>query len=273
MPFRPNAFRTAFPTAATLPGLALLTALALPACAQSGADEEAEASADVAVEPAAAAEGKIDPNWAVREAKTPEGWPDPTPVGQVHLLRLPTYRAAVAERRPADADRGMNGAFGRLFRHIQAEDIPMTAPVEMTFDAPADDALGAPPIGRSAMTSMAFLYPSTEVGHTGPADSVKVVDVPAQDVVSIGVRGGMSGPRMTTAVQALEAWLDDHADTWKPTGEPRWLGYNSPMVPDWAKYAEVQMPVVRIDPGAASDNGDTAADNTPVDTPATQPAE
>ncbi|MEM9294698.1 MAG: hypothetical protein AAGA57_02760, partial [Planctomycetota bacterium] len=62
--------------AASLAITALLTALlAAPTTSAEPAGADAPAAADTPRE--------MDPNWLIREAKTPEGWPDPTPIGEV----------------------------------------------------------------------------------------------------------------------------------------------------------------------------------------------
>ena len=93
--------------------------------------------------------------WHIRSAALPEAWPELTPVGSVEVKSYPTYRAAVV--RGVDVRGGMEPMFMTLFDHISRRDIAMTAPVEMTYG----DA------SSSSMTSMAFLYRTTDLGATG----------------------------------------------------------------------------------------------------------
>ena len=44
------------------------------------------------------------------------------------------------------------------------------------------------------------------------------------------------------AVADLRDWLGRHPE-WKASGPPRVLAYNSPFLPFWMKYSEVQIPV------------------------------
>lgn len=169
----------------------------------------------------------------VNEAPVPEGWPALTPVDEIRVKQYPAYRAAVIA---TDQDKGGsdNGMFRPLFNHIKSKDIAMTAPVEMTYD----DAGNA--------DSMAFLYRTPDMGAAGPdADNpnVKVKDIPAMTALSIGVKGGYTHSRFADAVVQLNAWLAEN-NSYRATGEARYLGYNSPFVfPAYRRYGEVQIPI------------------------------
>jgi hypothetical protein len=96
---------------------------------------------------------------------------------------------------------------------------------------------------------MAFLYGKPTLGAAGadPADPVVVVeDAPETVVVSIGLRGGYDAATMNRGLERLRAWLAEHPE-WTEAGQPRSLAYNSPFVPWFAKYSEVQIPVARKD--------------------------
>ncbi len=175
--------------------------------------------------------------WYVREAEVPEGWPTLTPVGEVEVKQYPEYRAAVVE--DAGPDGGEQGSmFRTLFDHIKQNEIAMTAPVEMGYDASRPDTNT-----DREMRSMAFLYRSTEQGELDPDGQVVVRDLPAQTVASIGVRGGYTDERFNEHVATLDSWLEEHADAWERDGAPRYLGYNSPFVPAFMRYGEVQVPI------------------------------
>jgi len=63
----------------------------------------------------------------ISEAKLPVGFPAPGPVGEVIVKTYPAHRLArVRAERNND-----NGMFMQLFRHIERQEIAMTAPVEM----------------------------------------------------------------------------------------------------------------------------------------------
>ena len=66
------------------------------------------------------------------EAPVPVGWPAPTTVNELMVLDYPAYRLA---RAPMSGQMRTNNAFWKLFRHIESNQIPMTAPVETTYSA------------------------------------------------------------------------------------------------------------------------------------------
>ncbi len=164
------------------------------------------------------------------EADLPEGFPAPTPVGEVEIKQYPVYRAAVTENGSA--------AFWRLFAHIKQNGVAMTAPVEMRY---------APDSSRPVL--MAFLYEGPNQGQAGNDGSVTVRDEPAALVVSTGVRGAMTGKDLENAKNRIEQWLRKHVARYEPVGPPRVLGYNSPFVPRDAAYWEYQLPVREKDSG------------------------
>jgi hypothetical protein len=130
--------------------------------------------------------------------------------------------------------------FMKLFRHIERNEIAMTAPVEMSWQ----QAAGKEPV------AMAFLYAKPSIGAAGidPEDQrVVVEDIPEIKVVSIGLRGGYDRSTFDRGATRLEAWLKEHPE-WKAAGDLRTLAYNSPFVPGFAKYSEAQIP---IEPTAA----------------------
>lgn len=155
------------------------------------------------------------------EAPLPEGFPAYTPVGVIEVKEYPAYRKAVGP------------SFFPLFRHIQKQDIPMTAPVEMA-DAP-----------RNNDGAMAFLYQNTSVGEPGPIDGVEVTDTPATVVASLGLRGRMNQAAAGEARRRLEAWLADQSEYRAAGDEPfRLFGYNGPSVREADKYWEAQIRLV-----------------------------
>lgn len=167
----------------------------------------------------------------LREAELPKGFPEPTPVGQVELKSYPAYRLARTEM---SGLLGQNRAFFTLFEHISRKKIEMTVPVEMTYEEGESGWRGK---------SMAFLYGDLQIGSPGQTGRVNVVDVPAMQVVSIGLLGEFGPERVAWAEKHLQQWLHEHADRYRAAGKLRVLGYNSPMVPIERRYAEVQLPV------------------------------
>lgn len=168
------------------------------------------------------------------EAPLPEGWPAPSLPG---LVRLKTYlpiRAAWTEQGD-----GRNGQFMTLFHHIKDRQIAMTAPVVMAYppaEAPAHgDTLGEP-------MAMAFLYRRATEGTAGPVGAVRVTDDPPLQVVSVARKGMYSKGNFGASMTQLREWLRSHPEV-TSAGPPRVLAYNSPFMPFWMKYAEVQIPV------------------------------
>jgi len=207
------------------------------------------AGAAVAAEPVAQpAKGANDVRrpWMFSEASLPAGFPAPGPVGEVIVKTYPAHRMARAA-----AGKGANGMFMKLFRHIERNEIAMTAPVVMGW--PAENAAegGGDAAGKQPATqgpeSMAFLYGKPTLGAAGadPADPIVLVeDVPETVVVSVGLRGSYDEATMNRGLERLRAWLGEHPE-WTVAGAPRSLAYNSPFVPGFAKYSEVQIPVIR----------------------------
>lgn len=158
------------------------------------------------------------------EAPVPEGFPAPGPEGEVTLKDYPRYRAARVA--------GGMDAFWTLFGHIKRKDIAMTAPVEMSMGEEG---------GELAMTGMAFLYGTPDLGEKGRDGRVEVSDLGPARVMSIGLFGPLTPERMREARRAIEERLE--RDGLAPEGTWRLLGYNSPMVPETRRFYEIQVPV------------------------------
>jgi len=182
--------------------------------------------------PAEAEAESTEPPTYLREASLPEGYPAAGPVGQVQIKQYPSVRLVRAR---ADEHGGPNRLFRPLFNHIKRNEIAMTAPVEMTYEPGGPDA-------SPAVRSMAFIYPSQAMGQVGPDESLEVLDTEPMTVLSIGVRGGYTTKRFAANHQRLDAWLAAQ-DTYEAAGPPRYLAYNSPFVPGFMKFGEVQVPV------------------------------
>lgn len=207
-----------------------------PTTQPSSGEQTTAAAEGVSVEDTATA-GTRKPPFMVREAKLPEGFPQPGPTGQVVFKRYPAYRAAWATVATAK-ESNSNSLFGSLFKHIQRNKIAMTAPVEMGYDR---DTTTAGPV------SMAFMYADTRMGKLGEDQGVLVKDNPAIDVLSVTVRGSYSSKTYEAAVTQLKAYAAEHAQLYEVAGPPRVLGYNSPFVPWFLRVSEVQLPVIRRD--------------------------
>lgn len=187
------------------------------------------------------------------EADLPRGFPEPTPVHGIELKELPTYRLARAESRPGKSD----ASFWKLFLHIQRNDIPMTAPVEMTFQ----DSSSGP-----KEAAMAFLYGSTDIGEPGADGSLEVLDTEPTWVVSLGGIGRPNERALERGRGRIEAWLAGRPDL-RIDGPWRLMGYNSPMVPERSQFYEVQVPVAQLEPEGVSKREEDVRERADVATP------
>jgi hypothetical protein len=177
--------------------------------------------------------------WMFSEANLPVGFPQPGPINEVVIKDYPAYRLAKVTSSGKE-----NGMFMQLFRHIERNEIAMTAPVEMSWHAEN---------GRLEKTpeTMAFLYAAPTIGQAGgdPKDPRVVVDdIQPIKVVSIALRGSYDTSTFERGYKQLQAWLAAHPE-WVATGEPRTMAYNSPFVPGFAKVSEVQVSIVRAETG------------------------
>jgi len=168
------------------------------------------------------------------EAELPQGWPLLTEVGVVEVKEYPQYREAVVTKNDgAGGDEKMGPMFGTLFSHISKNDIPMTSPVEMEYSQQ----------DSRAMTSMAFLYRTSETGTLGNDGQVVVREVAPRTYASVGVRGSINDKNFEHGLVIVNAWIAANPQ-WRADGTPRFFGYNSPLIPWFWKYGEVQVPVV-----------------------------
>ncbi len=158
----------------------------------------------------------------VSEAPLPKGWPQPGPYNEVAEKQYPEYRVAFTKG-------GSGLSFWTLFSHIQKNDIPMTAPVEMPMEAKD---------GGMKKAAMGFLYQNTEVGKTGAdGKSVEVKDVKKASVLSYTWMGDDSEAEVKKARTALEAALEKKGIKAESF---RLLGYNGPGTPRKKRTYELQ---------------------------------
>jgi len=167
------------------------------------------------------------------EAPLSEGWPAPSLPGLIRIKSYPSVRAARVQETAGD-----NRQFMTLFRHIQDRHIAMTAPVVMGYPAEAARQQSE----AQTTVSMAFLYRQTTQDAVGQFGTVQVEDEKPLQVVSIGLKGSYAERNFQAALANLRDWLKSHPE-WAIAGAPRVLAYNSPFLPFWMKYAEVQIPV------------------------------
>ncbi len=189
--------------------------------------------------------------FVIREAKLPQGFPLPGPVGEVVIKDYPAYRLAQVSADREGETKGQEGMFMPLFNHIKRGKIPMTAPVEMGYPeqtGKTDNVRLATDHMRAAET-MAFLYGESTWGQLGkdPDDRrVHVKDVSPMTVLSIAVRGRYNDAKFAEALGALREWVKANPNRVEVVGPPRYLCYNSPFMLWFLRYAEVQLPIKRL---------------------------
>ena len=193
------------------------------------------------------------------EADPPAGFPPPGPIDRVITKEYPAYRLAriSAQSMLVDGKPDASGMFMALYKHVQNKRVSMTTPVEATYDMPApspsvpppstSDGEAAPP-KKSRPVAMAAIYPNPSIGSVGvdPVDPrITVADVPASTSISIAFRGEYNSKTFTAAIARLLAAVADSRGELTVIGPPRYLAYNSPFVPAFARVGEVQLPVRR----------------------------
>lgn len=155
-----------------------------------------------------------------------EAYPRTAP-GELELKTLPAARLMVTESTQAYFSAN-NRLFGRLFRYISDNKIPMTAPVEARLQPGA---------------MVFYMDPaSTKRVDLLPAGEVRLEDVPARRVAAIGIRGSYSQENFRDAEQRLRAWVAQQPAL-EVAGEAYGVYWNSPFVPFFLKHSEVHLPL------------------------------
>ena len=150
-----------------------------------------------------------------------------TSPGHIEVKTLPAAKLLRATT-GQDYFAGDNGLFMKLFRYIDKNNIPMTAPVE----------------AQVAPGAMVFYLgqEAAERGDLAPTAQVDFVRRAERQVAAIGVRGSYSRENYDEALGKLRAWLLSHPEA-KVIGEPYAVYWNSPFVPFFLKKSEVHLPV------------------------------
>lgn len=175
--------------------------------------------------------------YKASSAPLPEGFPAPTPDGDIEVKRYPAYRAATVQVSGSLSQASSRG-FSPLFRHISDNNISMTAPVETRYPAGTLQE-NAPAAGDAAVS---FLYRSLDIVPQEVAENVQIEDVPAMTVVSIGIKGGYGYGVYAQGIEQLQGWLAQHPE-YVVAGPPRRFFYDGPFVPDGMKRSDIQIPV------------------------------
>lgn len=155
-----------------------------------------------------------------------EAYPRTAP-GTLELKTLPAARWMRSES-SQDYFGADNGLFMKLFRYIDSNKIPMTAPVEAG-------------IKPGTMVFYMDAASAKRVDLTETAQ-VKLSAVPERRVAALGIRGSYSRENYDEALVELRAWLAQRTDV-QAAGEPYAVYWNSPFVPFFLKQSEVHVPV------------------------------
>lgn len=191
---------------------------------------------------------------AVVDTPLPQGYPLPTAPGAIELKTYPVVRRAEITS-STNMSLGTNAAFWPLFMHIKNRDIAMTSPVEMDLVGMTGEPGDAP----DAWT-MSFLFRTPELGPTGEAGTVTVVDAPPVTVVAVGFTGSADVRSVGLRLGELEEWVKANLPAWEQAGEPRLLQYNGPNIPRRDRWGEVQIPVQPRAVDEAASDGEASAD-------------
>lgn len=164
-----------------------------------------------------------------RAQGTEEAYPRTAP-GVLELKTLPAARLLRSEsgRDYFEAD---NGLFMRLFRYIDQNRIPMTAPVEASVK---------PGVMRFYLDAGSAARPDL-----APTGEVAFVSLPERRIAAIGVRGSYSRDNYDEALAELRTWVAARKDV-RAAGEPYAVYWNSPFVPFFLKHSEVHLPVEAV---------------------------
>jgi SOUL heme-binding protein len=163
---------------------------------------------------------------SARLSAVSEAYPRTAP-GDLELKTLPAARWMRTES-STDYFAADNGLFMKLFRYIDSNKIPMTAPVEA----------GIKP------GTMVFYMDDASAKRADLVETpqVKLSSVPERRVAAIGIRGSYSRENYEEALTELRAWLAQRTDV-KAAGEPYAVYWNSPFMPFFLKQSEVHLPV------------------------------
>ncbi len=148
-----------------------------------------------------------------------------SPVGAAQVRTLPPGRRLTTETAGSYFDRS-GELFRSLFDYIREHDVSMTVPVE----------------GHLARAEMRFYAESDASRELRSTETVRLSEVPARRVASLGGRGSYSESNLLETRDALQSWLAGQGQ-WVPVGEPYAVYWNGPFTPWFMKRYEVHIPV------------------------------
>ncbi len=154
-----------------------------------------------------------------------ESWYAATEPGVIEVKEIPAAKLLVADDAPQRGE-----PFSRLFRYISKNKVAMTVPVESSLE-------------RNDMRF--YVGTRDRPRDLPPADDVRIAEMPARLVVSIGERGSYSWANLREAEEKARAWLERHPE-YQALEAPYAVFWNGPFVPGFLKRFEVHVPVKRV---------------------------
>ena len=149
-----------------------------------------------------------------------------TPVGKIEVKQIP-QRIALEARANDPYFLGNNNLFRTLFRYISKNEVAMTVPVEAEMKP-----------GRMRF----FVGRKDAAKRLASSDGVKVRNMDALTVVSIGIRGSYTKSRFKRYEAKLEDWLSMNKE-YEAISAPYGVYWNSPFVPGIFKRSEIHVEV------------------------------
>lgn len=188
--------------------------------------------------------------YRAASAPLPEGFPPPTPAGQIEVKHYRAYRAATFRYR-GELAQAANRSFYPLYQHISANQISMTAPVETRYPDSTLSEEGS--LNEEGEAYVSFLYRSTDIYPEEIAQNIQIEDIEPMTVVSLGLRGRYTYDSYRENLAQLRNWLGQHRE-YQVVGPPRRFFYDGPYIPDAVKRSEIQIPIQPVEKDTHSSN-------------------
>jgi hypothetical protein len=150
--------------------------------------------------------------YSATAAPLPEGFPPPTPEGQIEVKQYPAYRSATV-RYSGELSMAANRAFDPLYRHISSNNISMTAPVETRYPVSTLEASEMSTPNERGEALVSFLYRSTDIYPSEIAQNIQVEDIAPMTVVSLGLKGSYDYSSASAQVEYSGSWFLSNVGT------------------------------------------------------------
>lgn len=150
----------------------------------------------------------------------------PTPPGKIEIKIIPKQHLLIAQQ-PENYFTANNALFGKLFRYIRTHNIPMTTPVKAEMNP-----------GKMGF----YVNKANHQKQLPSTATIQPIIEPAYTVLSMGKRGSYSQKNY----QEIHHKLTQHLATlleWQPAGEAYAVYWDGPYIPNFAKHAEIHIPI------------------------------